>query len=130
MSITKRLTIENGNLDGERDMGAFDDEAIAAGLKRVRAEGDQPRRKGILDSEGNLLLEALPADMQEGADRFRRLMDFAENVFNADDRAARLNAGSYQNIPLKLRALPPAVDIPLADEDSPPQLAHLSIVKN
>jgi predicted ABC-type ATPase len=30
--------------------------------------------------------------------------DFAENVFNADDRAAKLNAGSYQSIPLSVRA--------------------------
>jgi hypothetical protein len=40
---------------------------ITAGLERVRAEGDELRRKGILDSEGNLLVEELPADMQEGA---------------------------------------------------------------
>jgi predicted ABC-type ATPase len=32
------------------------------------------------------------------------LSDFAENVFNADDRAAELNAGSYQSIPLSVRA--------------------------
>lgn len=31
--------------------------------------------------------------------------DFAKNVFNADDRAAELNAGSYQNIPLSVRAI-------------------------
>src|SRR6266852_4280841 len=31
--------------------------------------------------------------------------DFAEHVFNADDRAARLNAGSYENIPLSVRAI-------------------------
>ncbi len=32
------------------------------------------------------------------------LTDFAENVFNADDRAAELNSGSYQSIPLNVRA--------------------------
>lgn len=32
------------------------------------------------------------------------LSDFAENVFNADDRAAELNGGSYQSIPLSVRA--------------------------
>jgi predicted ABC-type ATPase len=32
------------------------------------------------------------------------LSDFADNVFNADDRAAELNAGSYQTIPLTVRA--------------------------
>jgi predicted ABC-type ATPase len=33
------------------------------------------------------------------------LSDFADNVFNADDRAAELNAGSYQSIPLSVRAV-------------------------
>jgi predicted ABC-type ATPase len=30
--------------------------------------------------------------------------DSAEHVFNADDQAARLNGGSYENIPLSVRA--------------------------
>ena len=33
------------------------------------------------------------------------LSDFAGRVFNADDRAAELNAGSYQSIPLTVRAI-------------------------
>jgi hypothetical protein len=69
MPVTKRLTIENVNLDDERELDAFDDQVLAAGLERVRAEGDELRRRGILDSEGNLLVKELPADMQEGADR-------------------------------------------------------------
>jgi hypothetical protein len=69
MPITKRLTIETVDLDDECELDAFDDQAITAGLDRVRAEGDELRRKGILDSEGNLLVKDLPADMQEGADR-------------------------------------------------------------
>jgi hypothetical protein len=69
MPITKRLTIENVNLDDERELDAFDDQVLAAGLERVRAEGDELRRRGLLDSEGNLLVKELPADMQEGADR-------------------------------------------------------------
>ncbi len=32
------------------------------------------------------------------------LSDFAENVFNADDRAAELNSGSYRSIPLNVRS--------------------------
>lgn len=32
------------------------------------------------------------------------LADFAGNIFNADDRAAELNAGSYRSIPLSVRA--------------------------
>ncbi|MGA3025637.1 MAG: AAA family ATPase [Bryobacteraceae bacterium] len=31
------------------------------------------------------------------------LIDFADRVFNADDRAATLNAGSYESIPLAIR---------------------------
>lgn len=69
MPTTKRLTIEAVNLDDERELDAFDDQVITAGLERVRAEGEDLRRRGILDSEGNLLVKDLPADMKEGADR-------------------------------------------------------------
>ena len=69
MPITKHLTIENVNLDDESELDAFDDQVLAAGLVRVRAEGDELRRRGLLDSEGNLLVKELPADMQESADR-------------------------------------------------------------
>lgn len=57
------------NLDDERELDALDDQMITAGLERVRAEGDELRRRGILDSEGKLLVKDLPADMKEGADR-------------------------------------------------------------
>ena len=50
-------------------MDAFVDQLLAAGLERVRAEGDELRRKGILDSQGNLQMKELPADMQEDAGR-------------------------------------------------------------
>src|SRR5580658_640977 len=33
------------------------------------------------------------------------LSKFAERIFNADDRAAELNSGSYQDIPLSIRAI-------------------------
>ena len=69
MPVTKRLTIENVNLDDDAELDAFDDQVITAGLERVRAEGDELRRRGILDAQGNLLLKELPADMKEGADR-------------------------------------------------------------
>jgi hypothetical protein len=69
MPVTKRLTIENLNLDDDAELDAFDDQAITAGLDRVRAEGDELRRRGILDAQGKLLLKELPADMKEGADR-------------------------------------------------------------
>jgi hypothetical protein len=69
MPITKRLTIENVNLDDDAELDAFDDQVITAGLERVRAEGDELRRRGILDAQGNVVLKELPADMKEGADR-------------------------------------------------------------
>ena len=65
----KRFTIENVNLDDEREMDALVDQMFTAGLARVKAEGDQLRRKGLLDSQGNLLNKELPADMQAGTDR-------------------------------------------------------------
>jgi hypothetical protein len=69
MPVSKRLTIENVDLDDDRELDALADQMFAIGLERVRAEGEELRRKGILDSEGNLLVKELPADMQEGADR-------------------------------------------------------------
>jgi len=39
-----------------------------------------------------------------GKSSFFALSGFADHVFNADDRAAELNAGSYQNIPTAVRA--------------------------
>jgi len=69
MSITKRLTIDNVNLDDEAELDAFDDQIITAGMERVRAEGEELRRRGILDADGNLLVKELPPDMQEGSDR-------------------------------------------------------------
>jgi hypothetical protein len=69
MPVTKRLTIENVNLDDEREMDAFVDQVLTAGMERVREEGDELRRKGLLDSQGTLLVKKLPADMKEGADR-------------------------------------------------------------
>ena len=65
MPITTRLTIENINLDDDAELDAFDDQVITAGLERVRAEGDELRRRGILAPQGNVLLKELPADMTQ-----------------------------------------------------------------
>jgi hypothetical protein len=67
--ITKRLTIENVDLDDQDEMDAFDEQVITAGLKRVRAEGDELRRRGLMDENGNLLIKDLPPDMKEGSER-------------------------------------------------------------
>jgi len=41
----------------------------AAGLERVRAEGAELRRRGLMDENGKLLVKDLPADMKEGSER-------------------------------------------------------------
>jgi hypothetical protein len=69
MPIAKRLTIENVNLDDQREMDAFADQVITAGMERVHAEGNELRRKGLLDRQGHILLNELPADMREGSER-------------------------------------------------------------
>jgi hypothetical protein len=69
MLSTKRLTIDNVNLDDQLEMDAFDDQVIAAGIERVRAEGDELRRRGLLDEHGRLLVKELPADMKEDVQR-------------------------------------------------------------
>jgi hypothetical protein len=69
MPVTKRLTIENVNLDDVQEMDALVDQMFNIGLESVRAEGDELRRKGLLDSQGNPLLTELPADMKEDVDR-------------------------------------------------------------
>jgi len=69
MAIAKRLTIDNVNLDNEREMDAFVDQVLTAGIERVRAEGDELRRCGLLDGQGNLLLNELPADILEESER-------------------------------------------------------------
>jgi predicted ABC-type ATPase len=40
-----------------------------------------------------------------GKSSFFALSGFADHVFNADDRAAELNGGSYENIPTSIRAV-------------------------
>jgi hypothetical protein len=50
-------------------MDAFFDQVIHAGIERVRAEGDELRRKGLLDEEGHVLLKELPPDMRENSGR-------------------------------------------------------------
>ena len=69
MPVTERLTIDNVDFDDERELDAFMNEVLTAGVERVKAEGEELRRRGILDADGNLVVKELPADMQEGADR-------------------------------------------------------------
>ncbi len=50
-------------------MDALVDQMFTVGLARVKAEGDELRRRGLLDPQGNPVSKELPADMKEGADR-------------------------------------------------------------
>jgi hypothetical protein len=63
MSVTKRRTIEDVDLNNPRELDAFMQEMFTEGMARVRAESDELRRKGILDENGKPLLKELPADM-------------------------------------------------------------------
>jgi len=69
MPVTKRLTIEHVNLDDKQEMDALVEQMFTTGLARVKAEGDELRRKGLLDGQGSLLNKTLPDDMQEDANR-------------------------------------------------------------
>jgi hypothetical protein len=69
MPIAKRLTIDSVDLDDRREMDAFDDQVIGAGMERVRSEGRELRRRGLIDDHGNLLAKELPPDMKERAER-------------------------------------------------------------
>jgi hypothetical protein len=68
MSISaKRVTIEDVNVDNQKDLDAFDASILAEGNERIRVEVDECVRLGIVDSEGNLLIQELPEDMREDA---------------------------------------------------------------
>ena len=68
MSISsKRVTIEDVDVDNQEDLDAFDASILAEGNKRIRAEVDESVRLGIVDAKGNLLKRELPVDMREDA---------------------------------------------------------------
>ncbi len=69
MPITKRLTLDNVDLDDQSELDALDDQMFAAGMKRVRAEGEELRRRGLMDENGKMPIKDLPADMKEGSER-------------------------------------------------------------
>ncbi len=68
MSISsKRITIEDVDVDSQEDLDTFDGSILAEGNKRIRAEVDECIRLGIVDAKGNLLKRELPEDMREDA---------------------------------------------------------------
>lgn len=69
MPATKRLRMEDINLADRDAVNAFEQEMFTAALERIRAEGDELCRRGLMDEHGKLLLKELPADMQEGSER-------------------------------------------------------------
>lgn len=69
MPTTKRLTIDTVNFEDQREVDALDAHVIAIGMERVRAEGDELRRRGLLDEQGKVLATGLPADMKESSER-------------------------------------------------------------
>jgi hypothetical protein len=69
MPITKRLRLETVDFDNPEEMDAFFNQMLEVGMERVRAEGEELRRRGLLDENGKVLLKELPPDMREGSDR-------------------------------------------------------------
>ena len=69
MPLTKRLTIETVDLDDKREMNAFDQQVIEAGMQRVRLHRAELRAKGLLSADGQLLITDLPEDMKLGSER-------------------------------------------------------------
>ncbi len=68
MSISsKRVTIEDVDVDNQDELDAFDASILAEGNKRIHAELEQCVRLGIVDAKGNLLKRKLPEDMREDA---------------------------------------------------------------
>lgn len=69
MPVTHRLSIENVKLDDEREIDAFDQQVIDAGMERVRADREKLRAQGLLEDDGKLRLIELPEDMRPGSER-------------------------------------------------------------
>jgi hypothetical protein len=69
MPAAKQLTIETVNLDDDCEMDEFYRQVIAAGMERVRDEIKELQQKGLLDAQRKPVLQELPRDTQEGAER-------------------------------------------------------------
>ncbi len=68
MSVSsKRVTIEDVDVDNQEDLDSFDASILAEGNTRIRAEVDECIRLGIVDAKGNLVKRGLPEDMREDA---------------------------------------------------------------
>jgi hypothetical protein len=68
-SGSKRLSIDSIDFENEIEFMILDAQVLLAGNEIVRAERKEMMRKGIIDSDGNLLKRELPEDMREGAER-------------------------------------------------------------
>ena len=64
MLATKRLTLETLDSSNPEELSAFLEQVIAAGMEKVRAESAELQAKGIIDSQGKLLVTELPEDMR------------------------------------------------------------------
>ncbi len=64
---SKRVTIEDVDVDNQEDLDAFDASIFAEGNRRIRVEMDECIRLGIVDAKSKLLKRELPEDMREDA---------------------------------------------------------------
>jgi hypothetical protein len=61
MPAAKHLTLETVDFDNAEQVDLFLEEVMAAGLQRVRSEGDELRAKGLMDADGNLRVDEQPS---------------------------------------------------------------------
>jgi hypothetical protein len=67
MATTKRLTVENVNLDNAREVDALFEEIVNLRMPLVHADIARLQAAGLMDEEGNLLATELPPDMRPGS---------------------------------------------------------------
>ena len=65
----KPASIDDIDVDNEREFNEFMNHVISEGEKRLHAQVQEAIRLGIIDEQGNLLKHDLPEDMREEAER-------------------------------------------------------------
>lgn len=69
MDTTKRLTLDMIDPRDNEAIRQFERQMFEEAMVRIRAEGEELRRLGLMDEHGKMLLKELPPDMREGSDR-------------------------------------------------------------
>jgi len=67
MLATKPITLETLDSSNKEQLDAYLDQVMTAGMEKVRAETADLQARGLMDSEGHMLLTELPPDMRPGS---------------------------------------------------------------